>query len=81
MAIDPKCDHTLCNVLTTKTKTLSNTFALINLVFIFLFLLFKLEFDHLQHMSISVSMDFITMLHHLVCTNLAHMTLMIKVST
>jgi hypothetical protein len=42
-----------------------------------------LELDHHQHMSISISisMDFITMLHQLVCTNLAHMTLMTKVST
>ena len=35
MAIYPKCDHTLYSVLITKTKTLSNTFALIFIGFLF----------------------------------------------
>ena len=35
MAIYPKCDHTLYGVFITKTKTLSNTFALISIEFCF----------------------------------------------
>jgi hypothetical protein len=35
MAIDPKYDHTLYGVLTTKTKTLSYTFALSSIGFCF----------------------------------------------
>jgi hypothetical protein len=46
MAIDPKCDHTLYGVLITKTKTMSNTFALISIGFCFS-LFPSLALDHL----------------------------------
>ena len=48
MAIDPKYTHTLYGVLSAKTKNLFDTFALINLVFVFVFLLFQVEALDLQ---------------------------------
>ena len=48
MAIDPKYTHTLCGVLSAKTKNLIYTFVLINLVFVFLFLLFQVGALDLQ---------------------------------
>jgi len=78
MTIYPKCDHTLYGVLITKTKTLSNTFALISIGFYFSFSSFlSWALDHL----VVVTMIITCSITWHVPTSLSLHTLSIEVST
>jgi len=79
--IYPKCDHTLYGVLITKTKTLSNTFALISIGFCFSLSSFlRWALDHLVVITIITMIITCSMTWH-VPTSLSLHTLSIKVST
>jgi hypothetical protein len=78
MAIDPKCDHTLYGVLITKTKTLSNTFALISIGFYFS--LFQVEHLIISWSSPCTMIFFLAPSLGLYQPHLIH-TLSIEVST
>jgi hypothetical protein len=80
MTIDPKCDHTLCGVLITKIKTLSNTFALISIGFCFSLSSFsRWALDHL--LVITMHHDhLLSSITWIIPTSLIH-TLSIEVRT
>jgi len=81
MAIYPKPDHTLYGVLITKTKNLSNTFALISIGFCFSLSSFPIwALDHLVVITIITMIISCSITWH-VPTSLSLHTLSIEVNT